>query len=134
MLQNSGTLLTGSLSWNPLISFQTLDTSMMDLFGLRLHLGAIGIKNQASEYSVAVDYQALWVTRLKAVAFEVGPGVQNFVGQGGSRFTLNTNFDIDFGLLRGLWKGFRQLVVGYSALLDTTYFTHQVRLGIGIQL
>ncbi|MCM0607146.1 MAG: hypothetical protein KA715_13735 [Xanthomonadaceae bacterium] len=134
MLQNGGNLVTGSLSWNPLISIQSLDTSIRDLFGIRLHAGAMGIKNPSNEYSFALDYQALWATRFETMSFEIGPGVQNFVAQGGSRMTVNSNLDMDFGFSRGIMRALRQLVIGYSAVIDNTYFTHQVRLGIGIQL
>lgn len=133
MYQTGGDLYSGQLSWNPLISFQGFEPGMMDVFGVRLHVGAFPIKNQTSDYSVGIDYQALWMTRFRSSSLEVGPGIQNFVAQGGSRITLNANLDFDFGLLKGLWKPLSQLVVGYSALLDPTYFMHQFRFGIGIQ-
>lgn len=134
MIQNGGYLFTGAFSWNPLLSLQSNEASMMDLFGVRFHVGALGVKNQTSDYTVSLDYQALFSTRFETMSFEIGPGVQNFVGQGGSRLTVNSNFDIDFGLTRRIWKVLRQLVIGYSAVIDNTYFTHQIRLGIGIQL
>lgn len=134
LLQNGGNLFTGSLSWNPMLSFESVDNSMMDLFGVRLHLGAFPIKNQTSDLSVGGDGQVLWVTRFQTTALEVGPGIQYFLNQGGSRITVNANLDIDFNLLKGVWARLRQLVIGYSALIDSTYFTNEVRVGIGIQL
>jgi len=134
MAQNNGNLFTGGISWNPVMIFTGAEPSVKDMLGVRLHAGVLAVKDQSGSIAPAFDVQVLGTVLLKPTTFEIGPGTQYFLGQGGYRLTANANLNIEIDWFKKFMKSIAYLVLGYTSLIDPNYQTDEFRIGLGLRI